>query len=156
MSIIKNDTIVAIATAPSNSAISIVRLSGDEAIEIVSKVFKGKNLKVCLNNITLFLSVSSDTFLIKSLSSHMDGSLAVLQDYSEDWKRYLVQTCNDLEELNKLLEECELEITRVEDKFEEEIKKLEIKMQEVESKKKIELYNINAIKNIAQKKLGSK
>ena len=45
MSIIKNDTIVAIATAPSNSAISIVRLSGDEAIEIVSKVFKGKNLK---------------------------------------------------------------------------------------------------------------
>ena len=45
MDIIKNDTIVAIATAPSNSAISIVRLSGDEAIEIVSKVFRGKNLK---------------------------------------------------------------------------------------------------------------
>lgn len=45
MDIIKNDTIVAISTAPSNSAISIVRLSGDEAIDIVSKVFKGKDLK---------------------------------------------------------------------------------------------------------------
>ena len=41
---IDTDTIVAIATAPSNSAISIVRLSGDEAISIVNKVFKGKNL----------------------------------------------------------------------------------------------------------------
>lgn len=39
-----NDTIVAIATAPSNSAISIIRLSGDEVIEIVNKVFKKKNL----------------------------------------------------------------------------------------------------------------
>ena len=41
----KSDTIVAIATSLSNSAISIVKMSGDEAIEIASKVFKGKNLK---------------------------------------------------------------------------------------------------------------
>lgn len=41
---ITNDTIVAIATAPSNSAISIIRLSGDDAIEIVNDIFKGKNL----------------------------------------------------------------------------------------------------------------
>ena len=40
----KNDTIVAISTALGTGAISIVRLSGDEAIEIVSKVFKGDNL----------------------------------------------------------------------------------------------------------------
>ena len=41
---IDNDTIVAIATAPSNSAISIIRLSGSEAIEIANSIFKGKNL----------------------------------------------------------------------------------------------------------------
>ena len=38
------DTIAAIATALGESAIGIVRLSGDEAIEIASKIFKGKNL----------------------------------------------------------------------------------------------------------------
>ena len=43
--IVETDTIVAIATAPSNSAISIIRLSGSEAIEIANSVFKGKNLK---------------------------------------------------------------------------------------------------------------
>ena len=38
------DTIVAISTALSKGALSIVRLSGKEAIAIVSKVFKGKSL----------------------------------------------------------------------------------------------------------------
>ncbi len=38
------DTIVSISTALGESAISIVRLSGEQAIEIVNKVFKGKNL----------------------------------------------------------------------------------------------------------------
>ncbi|MFL2140748.1 tRNA uridine-5-carboxymethylaminomethyl(34) synthesis GTPase MnmE [Ruoffia sp. FAM 26254] len=38
------DIIAAIATALGESAIGIVRLSGDEAIEIASKIFKGKNL----------------------------------------------------------------------------------------------------------------
>ena len=42
--IIQTDTIAAIATAPSNSAISIIRLSGIDAIEIANAVFKGKNL----------------------------------------------------------------------------------------------------------------
>ena len=41
---LENDTIVAIATALSNSAISIIKVSGDEAIEIVNSVFKGKDL----------------------------------------------------------------------------------------------------------------
>lgn len=40
-----NDTIVAISTALGVGAISIVRLSGDEAVNIVSSCFKGKNLK---------------------------------------------------------------------------------------------------------------
>lgn len=38
------DTIIGIATAQSKGAISIIRLSGDDALKIVSKVFKGKNL----------------------------------------------------------------------------------------------------------------
>jgi tRNA modification GTPase len=39
-----NDTIAAISTAMGEGAISIVRLSGDEAIAIANKIFKGKNL----------------------------------------------------------------------------------------------------------------
>jgi tRNA modification GTPase len=39
-----NDTIVAISTALGQGAISIVRLSGEEAIEIVNKSFSGTNL----------------------------------------------------------------------------------------------------------------
>ncbi len=40
----EDDTIVAISTALGESAISIVRLSGREAIDIVNKAFKGKDL----------------------------------------------------------------------------------------------------------------
>jgi tRNA modification GTPase len=39
-----NDTICAIATSVGNGAISIIRVSGDEAIEIVNSIFKGKDL----------------------------------------------------------------------------------------------------------------
>lgn len=39
-----NDTICAISTAQGVGAIAIVRLSGEEAIEIVNKIFKGKDL----------------------------------------------------------------------------------------------------------------
>ena len=41
----KKDTIAAIATAISNSGIGIVRISGEESIEIVKKIYKGKELK---------------------------------------------------------------------------------------------------------------
>ena len=41
----KTDTIAAIATAMSNSGIGIVRLSGDEAVSIVDKIFVMKNQK---------------------------------------------------------------------------------------------------------------
>ena len=40
-----NDTICAIATAQGVGAISIIRVSGDEAISISNKIFKGKNLE---------------------------------------------------------------------------------------------------------------
>ncbi|MEO7992355.1 MAG: tRNA uridine-5-carboxymethylaminomethyl(34) synthesis GTPase MnmE [Chryseolinea sp.] len=39
-----NDTIVALATAQGISAIAVIRLSGYDAIDIVAKTFKGKNL----------------------------------------------------------------------------------------------------------------
>ena len=39
-----NDTIVALATPPGQGAIGVIRLSGKEAIEIVDKVFPGKDL----------------------------------------------------------------------------------------------------------------
>lgn len=40
-----NDTICAVATYPSNSAISIIRVSGKDSIEIVNSIFKGKDLQ---------------------------------------------------------------------------------------------------------------
>jgi len=39
-----DDTIIGISTALSKGAISIIRLSGDDAIKIVNKVFKGIDL----------------------------------------------------------------------------------------------------------------
>ncbi len=39
-----NDTICAIATSQGVGAIAIIRVSGDEALEIVNKLFKGKDL----------------------------------------------------------------------------------------------------------------
>ena len=40
-----NDTIAAISTTMGVGAISIIRVSGNEAIKIVNKIFKGKNLE---------------------------------------------------------------------------------------------------------------
>ena len=39
-----NDTICAISTSQGVGAIAIIRVSGEEAIEIVNKIFKGKDL----------------------------------------------------------------------------------------------------------------
>ena len=41
----RKDTIAAIATAMSNSGIGIVRVSGSESLDIVRKIYKGKELK---------------------------------------------------------------------------------------------------------------
>lgn len=38
------DTIVALATPPGVGAIGVIRLSGNEAIEIADKIFTGKKL----------------------------------------------------------------------------------------------------------------
>ena len=39
----KKDTIAAISTGMTNSGIGIVRLSGNEALEIADKVYRGKD-----------------------------------------------------------------------------------------------------------------
>ena len=41
----RKDTIAAIATAMSNSGIGIVRISGEESLDIIQKIYKGKILK---------------------------------------------------------------------------------------------------------------
>ena len=43
-----NDTICAISTSQGVGAISIVRVSGDEAIDIVNRIFKGKDLTMVI------------------------------------------------------------------------------------------------------------
>lgn len=42
-----NDTICAISTAQGVGAISIIKVSGEDAIKIVNKIFCGKNLETC-------------------------------------------------------------------------------------------------------------
>lgn len=57
-----DDTIIGISTALSKGAISIIRLSGDDAIKIVNKVFKGIDLsKVEPNTINYGHIVDSDS-----------------------------------------------------------------------------------------------
>lgn len=44
-----SDTIAAIATAMSSSGIGIIRVSGDQAVSIVNRIFAGKKGKFDLN-----------------------------------------------------------------------------------------------------------
>ncbi|MBD5520670.1 MAG: tRNA uridine-5-carboxymethylaminomethyl(34) synthesis GTPase MnmE [Lachnospiraceae bacterium] len=46
----KTDTIAAISTAMSNSGIGIIRISGDEAISLISSIFINKNNRKCLSD----------------------------------------------------------------------------------------------------------
>ena len=67
-----NDTIVAISTALGVGAISIVRLSGNEAIEIVNNCFKGKDLtKVESHTINYGHIVDNDEVIDEVLVSIM-------------------------------------------------------------------------------------
>ena len=67
-----NDTICAISTSQGIGAISIVRVSGPEAIEIVNKIFKGKDLTtVESHNINYGHIVDNDTVVDEVLVSIM-------------------------------------------------------------------------------------
>ena len=67
-----NDTICAISTSTGVGAISIVRVSGDESINIVNKIFKGKDLtKVDSHTINYGHIVDNDTIIDEVLVSIM-------------------------------------------------------------------------------------
>lgn len=67
-----NDTIAAISTALGVGAISIIRVSGEDAISIVNKIFKGKNLnKVSSHTIHYGKIVENDLELDEVLVSVM-------------------------------------------------------------------------------------
>ena len=69
-----NDTIVAISTTMGVGAISIVRLSGKEAISIVNKSFKGKNLEEVLTHTINYGHIYDENELIDEvLVSVMKG-----------------------------------------------------------------------------------
>lgn len=67
-----NDTIVAISTALGEGAISIIRVSGDDAISIVNNIFKGKDLsKVVSHTINYGHIVYKDEIIDEVLVSVM-------------------------------------------------------------------------------------
>jgi len=69
-----NDTIAAISTALGVGAISIIRVSGDEAIEIVNKIVKNKNLdKVDTHTINYNHIVDNGKIIDEVLISIMKG-----------------------------------------------------------------------------------
>lgn len=49
----ESGTIAAISTAMSNSGIGIVRMSGEEAVEIAERIYKGKMKKSCQNSLRI-------------------------------------------------------------------------------------------------------
>lgn len=59
-----NDTIVAISTAYGDGAISIVRLTGPESIEIVNKSFKGKDLNKVKSHTINYGKIIDDNHII--------------------------------------------------------------------------------------------
>ena len=67
-----NDTVAAISTALGVGAISIIRVSGDDSIKIVNKIFKGKNLeKVESHTINYGYIVDNDEIVDEVLVSVM-------------------------------------------------------------------------------------
>lgn len=67
-----NDTIVAISTALGEGAISIIRVSGDDAINIVNNIFKGKDLsKVSSHTINYGHIIYKDEIIDEVLVSVM-------------------------------------------------------------------------------------
>ena len=67
-----NDTIAAISTSLGVGAISIIRVSGEEAIEIVNKIFKGKDLmKVLSHTINYGHIIDNDLIIDEVLVSVM-------------------------------------------------------------------------------------
>lgn len=70
--IIMDDTIAAISTAPGVGAISIIRVSGQDSLNIVNKIFKGKDLtKVLTHTIHYGHIINQDKIIDEVLVSVM-------------------------------------------------------------------------------------
>ena len=82
-----NDTIVAISTTMGVGAISIVRLSGNKAISIVNKSFKGKNLEEVENNEnTVIIEVPSEPAIDNGTDDAYVSKEPVIDKSSDYWK----------------------------------------------------------------------
>ncbi len=97
-----DDTIVAISTALGIGAISIIRLSGNDAIKIVNKIFKGKNLeKVASHTINHGFIVDKNETIDEVLVSVMHHPKTyTTEDVVE------INTHGGIASTNKVLELC--------------------------------------------------
>jgi len=121
-----------------------------------SEDFNGEDLTVDINNKTLYLSISPTQFLIKGESGFWATKLVVLQNHSDEWQQYLVETCKDKETLNKLLDECELEIIRVDEELEKEIERLLSQIESAKTKRNEQIARIKKIKKTARNNLSGR
>lgn len=68
----KSNTIAAIATPMTNSGIGIIRISGDEALDIIEKVFKPKKKDKKIKDVKTYTGdCCGATFLLCELSFYM-------------------------------------------------------------------------------------
>ena len=83
-----NDTICAISTSQGVGAISIVRVSGEEAINIVNKIFKGKDLtKVDSHTINYGHIVENDK-VVEEIDDCVTHTSCCLSIYIQRVQRY--------------------------------------------------------------------
>ena len=55
----KSNTIAAIATPMTNSGIGIIRISGDEALDIIEKVFKPKKKDKKIKDVKTYFEINN-------------------------------------------------------------------------------------------------
>ena len=97
-----NDTICAIATSQGVGAIAIIRVSGEEAVDIVAKIFKGKDLRTVdshtinygnivdkSGNIFYYVYIIPKLFPGKYFSAKKKNNL----NYSSSVSTYLITMC---------------------------------------------------------------
>jgi tRNA modification GTPase len=79
----KSDTIIALATAQGISAIAVIRLSGDDAINIVQRVFHGKDLTKQASHTIHFGTIRDDDRIVDEvLVSVFKGSNSFTKENS--------------------------------------------------------------------------
>ena len=95
-----NDTIVAISTALGEGAISIIRVSGDDAIKIINPLFDGKDLEKASKDVI-------DSFTREIDNFEFGNSLKEIWSYISRTNKYIDETspwalAKDEENIEKL------------------------------------------------------